>query len=267
MVRKYFRLDGADFKPGVAFTLIEMLVVIAVIGILAALLLPAIGKAKARERQMACVNNLHQLQIGWSMYCDEHNGVLPLNIQEQTSYSLNASTTDSWVVGDASVSADMAFITQGAIYGYVGGPGVYHCPSDHSTIAASDAPRTRSYSMDFYLHGRLDPESASLIPAGSQTGLLTRQSEIPFPSKAFVFLDENEKTIEDGVFLLYRDPDLTWQNAPSDRHSQGANLTFADGHSEHWKWRSPKRVRGLSEGVASADDLHDLRRLQAALPP
>lgn len=267
MVRKYFRLREAGFKPGAAFTLIELLVVIAVIGMLVALLLPVTGKAKARGQQIACVNNLRQLQLGWGMYCDEHNGVLPLNIQEQTSYSLNASTTNSWVVGDASVSADMAFITQGTIYGYIGGSGVYHCPSDHSTIAASETLRTRSYSMDFYLHDRLDPESAPWIPVGSQTGLLTRQSEIPFAVKAFVFLDESEKTIEDGVFLLYRDPNLTWQNAPSDRHSQGANLSFADGHSEHWEWRSPKRMQGLSEGVASTDDLRDLRRLQAALPP
>jgi prepilin-type N-terminal cleavage/methylation domain-containing protein/prepilin-type processing-associated H-X9-DG protein len=267
MTREGFRTHGAARKLRTGFTLIELLVVIAIITILAALLLPAIAQSKAKGQQIACLNNVRQLQLGWTMYCEEHNGVLPLNLQEVTSYSPNASTTNSWVVGDARFSADLAFITQGSIYSYIGGPSVYHCPSDHSTIDTSAATRTRSYSMDYYLHGGLDPSYIQSLPDGAQTGILTRQSEISFPSKTFVFLDENDRTIEDGVFLLYRDPDLTWQNAPSDRHSQGINLTFADGHSEHWRWHAPKRMQDLSEGVASDEDLRDLRRLQAALPP
>jgi prepilin-type processing-associated H-X9-DG protein len=119
--------------------------------------------------------------------------------------------------------------------------------------------------MDYYLNGGADLQYIPYLPASALTGLATRYSGISHPSTVFVFLDENENTIEDGVFLLYRDPDQTWQNAPSDRHGQGANLSYADGHCEHWKWRAPKQMQGLSEPVANADDLQDLRRLQAAL--
>ena len=80
------------------FTLIEFVVVSAIIAILAAFLLQVVSKSKAKGQQIACLNNVRQLQIGWTLYSDEHNGMLPLNAQEVTSYSPNASTTNSWVV-------------------------------------------------------------------------------------------------------------------------------------------------------------------------
>ena len=87
-------------------------------------------------------------------------------------------------------------------------------------------------------------------------------------------LGKNKKSADDQcvgqtyaeLYLLYRDPDQTWQNAPSDRHNRGLNLSFADGHCEHWKWRAPKNIQNLAEAAAGPDDLQDLRRLQAALP-
>ena len=119
--------------------------------------------------------------------------------------------------------------------------------------------------MDYYLNGEIDPQYFDNLPPSAFVGLATRYSGISRPSTVFVFLDENEKTINDGIFADYRD-DQIWRDAPSDRHSQGMNLSFADGHCEHWRWRAPEQMEGAGEPVASADDLQDLQRFQAALP-
>jgi prepilin-type N-terminal cleavage/methylation domain-containing protein/prepilin-type processing-associated H-X9-DG protein len=248
------------------FTLIELLVVIAIIGILAALLMPTLSRTKATAQQTSCLNNLRQLQIGWVLYGDEHNNIMPLCDCFNTSFSANMSTSNAWVSGDATASADLAYIKAGTLYPYVGNPEVYHCPTDRSLVQNSNVLRARSYSLDYYLHGFLDPQYSQYMPAGVESSVIQKYSAVSRPASTFAFLDENENTIEDGVYLLFRDPDETWQNAPSDRHSRGLNLSFADGHCEFWKWRYPKLMLYKAEAYVNNDDLQDLRRLQAALP-
>ena len=78
----------------------------------------------------------------------------------------------------------------------------------------------------------------------------------------FVFLDESEATIDDGVFLIQPVGAQVWPSLPSDRHNQGMNVTFADGHCEHWKWLFPKTFVKVNQAVANSLDLQDLLRLQ-----
>jgi prepilin-type N-terminal cleavage/methylation domain-containing protein/prepilin-type processing-associated H-X9-DG protein len=247
-----------------AFTLIELLVVIAIIAILASLMLPVLSRGKAKGTQIACLNNIRQLQVAWTTYSSDHNNFLPENKMTGLGLLGCVSTTNSWVVGNTQASADLDLIRKGSIYSYTPNVGVYRCPADHSTLFGASAPRTRSYSMDSYLNGGLDVG----IYGGYLPGIVLKDSELnPNPAGIFVFADENEATIEDGVFLLYRDPADFWQNGPEHRHSRGANLSFADGHCERWQWKYPNGIQFNGQTAANAQDLEDLRRLQAALPP
>jgi prepilin-type N-terminal cleavage/methylation domain-containing protein/prepilin-type processing-associated H-X9-DG protein len=235
------------------FTLIELLVVIAIIAILAGLLLPALAKAKAKGLQIACLNNTHQLQVAWTMYINDNDNTLPQNVSQGAGQLIASSTPGSWIIGNAQASGDPTNITSGSLYNYTANVKVYHCPADSSTVYGSTTPRIRSYSMNGYL-------------SGIRTDITKKFGALTATSGIFVFLDEHEKSIDDGYYLIERAPDSSWPNLPSDRHSQGANLSFADGHSERWKWLAPKKFTTWFQSTSGAQDLQDLRRLQAALP-
>ncbi len=227
--------------------------VIAIIAILAAMLLPALTKAKDKARQIACINNLKQLQIGWQMYVDDNRNNLPENWHVGSGALSAASPVNSWVTGNTQAGTNTTDIRDGVIYSYVGSEAVYHCPGDFSTAYNVPMPRLRSYAMDVYMGGDIVADAVK------------KYSQILGPAGVFVFLDENEKSIDDGMFYINRAPGATWPNLASDRHNRGADLSFADGHCERFRWKAPKIFITWTQ-PASGDDLDDLRKLQAALP-
>lgn len=236
-----------------AFTLIELLVVIAIIAILAALLLPVLGRAKEKGRQVGCINNLRQLQLGWRMYVDDNSEALPLNTQFGAGALIACSQSNCWVTGNTQVGTDADAVRAGSIFQFVGNVSAYRCPSDLSTVYNSSLPRLWSYSMEVFLNG-------------SSSDSLKKNSEIRAPGEICVFLDENENTIDDGMFLIGRAPDNTWPNLASDRHNRSVGLSFADGHGEPLRWKAPKVFINWFQ-PAAGDDLDDLRKLQSFLPP
>jgi prepilin-type N-terminal cleavage/methylation domain-containing protein/prepilin-type processing-associated H-X9-DG protein len=229
-------------RRGSAFTLIELLVVIAIIAILAALLLPALSRAKSKGQSVACLNNLKQLQAAYQMYEHDNNDWFPPNIS-QPGDPLNIS--NSWVLGNVKVDLDTSNIVNGNLYTYVRATGVYRCPADRATVAGSaSVPHTRSYSVEGWLNSYFDfgypwispipgyvhaTRSSTIVKAAPPSG-------VSGPSDVFAFIDDNELTIDDGIFALGK---LNWFDCPADRHSQGANLSFLDGHVEHHKWARP----------------------------
>ena len=136
------------------FTLLELLTVIATIAILAALLLPVLGKAKIKAQRTTCLSNLRQLGVAWMMYADDNHGFLP------ESYPFN--NPDVWVQGDmtkADEAGNADLIRAGKLFPYNDSVAIYHCPADQGvTIDAKVVPTVRSYSMNCFMGGR-DPGS------------------------------------------------------------------------------------------------------------
>jgi prepilin-type N-terminal cleavage/methylation domain-containing protein/prepilin-type processing-associated H-X9-DG protein len=237
-----------------AFTLIELLVVIAIIAILAALLLPALSQAKEEGRSAHCRSNLRQLQMCWEMYGNDNGGVLCPNdwidnigFAPTNTYLMQY----SWCNGNARIDATTANIQAGLLYPYDTSTAIYHCPSDMSTIQdANGNPlaqlRTRSYNMSQSVNGLgllPNPYSPGDGPVDAVQPCFFKFSGItnPTPSQLFVFIDENEWTLSDDQFG-YPMPNYgsgVWWDMPSNRHHQGANLSFADGHAERWQWVVP----------------------------
>jgi len=261
--------ESKDGRPASAFTLFELLVVITVIGILASLLLPALGRASAEARSIACINNLKQLQFCWQMYALENNDTLPPN---NYVYSVSSGAplllSRSWCLGNTRMDTTTSNIENGLLFRYNQSPAIYHCPADKSTVETAAGVklgqlRTRSYNMSLSVNG--EPTIAGL-PS------FAKLSDIngPEPSDLFVFLDVHEDEIVDSLFGIPwpgSGVPNQWWDLPANRHIQGCNLSFADGHAEHWRWTVPKIFTAAPQAVVGEGEYKDYRRVQAHVKP
>jgi prepilin-type N-terminal cleavage/methylation domain-containing protein/prepilin-type processing-associated H-X9-DG protein len=260
-------------RPGPApptrgFTLIELLVVIAIIAILAAMLLPTLSRGKRQAETAACLNNLKQLQACWQMYTGDNNDFVPPNSYvacvwspDSTNYPALCAQGASWCPGIAPLDTNAINIERGVLFPYHTSVEIYRCPGDKSTVRGHpELPRTRSYNMNISLSCDLEPASYRKLG----------EIRNPSPANLFVLIDTHEDEIWDptfGIFSANSYWSSYWLDLAADRHNQGANLSFADGHVEHWRWKAPKRFITVWQHAADADDLADLRRLQQCVNP
>ena len=83
-------------------------------------------------------------------------------------------------------------------------------------------------------------------------------------AEAFAFIDEHSDSIDDGVFAVNsRAMRIEWKDLPADVHTRGCNLSFLDGHVEHWRWKAPKIFHDYDQRPANALDKEDLVKVQA----
>ena len=244
--------------------MIELLVVIAIIAILAALLLPALAKAKTKAQGISCMNNTRQLMLANHMYVGDNSDTFPMALHGGIVPGPD-DVNRPWVTGwlDWSTSSDNTNINYllnpqyAVLASYFGqAKNIYKCPAD-MFVGPKQRPlgwasRCRSVSGDVYVgkgnawaNGTWGnpggPNNLAIYKGAAKPSELT----IPGPADTWVYMDEHPDSINDaGAFAP--DSPINIPDAPSTYHNGAAGFSFADGHAEIHKWKGPTMLGQLA---------------------
>jgi prepilin-type N-terminal cleavage/methylation domain-containing protein/prepilin-type processing-associated H-X9-DG protein len=241
-----------------AFTLIELLVVIAIIGVLAALLLPALSRARAQGKKVQCINNFRQLHLAAQLYGNDHLDELPRNYYSGDYYEPG----ENWVGGvmswDSNADNTNTFLLVGDGNGrlgqYLKQASIFKCPSDKSwvEIHGQRHNRVRSVALNVFM-GDTRPNRFH-VRDGYQ---YTTWSSIHRPSFSLMFVDEHEDSLYGGAFFVTtpENSENSFWGFPGSRHRGAGTLSFADGSVEAHKWIDPRTIRPMQRRTLTLEEV------------
>jgi len=206
------------------FTLIELLVVIAIISVLMAILIPALNRIREQGKRAVCQNNVKQMAYAWNMYADENDHNI---VNGNTDVNPNADNEIPWVKWEIGLTEEEKIqgLKEGALYPYCPVDKLFKCPTGVRGEVVT-------YAIIDYMNGHEEISGATLAP-------LKKRTQIRNASKQIVFLDEGRLSPSSWTIFYYQE---RWWDQITARHGDGTNFSFADGHSEYWKWNDPRTV-------------------------